>query len=837
MKKATLTLILIFLVAPLFVVTATPTNTAVPAEGTLTVQDNVPLNIFQEASDIQREVRVALYDEPSAAPPSYSYSGLWTTNVTLMEILLVDAGFSVTRLTAGEIDGNDTLRTALFDVFVMVDNNPRDSITDEVLNFWRGGGGILSLDGAVSFLCHFGVMVPASAGNHGHGLYWIYQSSTTQTVLSRHPVSQEFAIGHTFTDSLDWATFDWSALQGFTYSNEYTAITHTTTSTNWVNTLARDTERGGRVVQTFGDANPVAVGHDQMIIDAINWLCPRPKARVVFDYTHMPYYGIDAGDPYTGYSGERYAEWRDALVNRTYTVDKLYPSHEGNLTAENLAPYDVLVIAAPHWNFSAEEVDAVRDWVAGGGGLFLMGEANSFSIENDNINYLLNDFDMSLSSDEYTVFSFATSQFEMHPTLESVGSTHYQGGVYVNVTGDAYPLWYDGPNIINAAQEYGMGRVFLVGDINFPGNFIDYEDNVQYCVNLVNWLSAGSLLLYTTEPYSVNYYRTPVANALNELGIPFFLTSDEDYMNFSMMTGEWDLVVLDGPYYSVTSHYGDILDFVNSGGRLIMCSYQGSNFPSNPLWAALGVEIAGDMPDSSPIHIWDGLNPVFNLPHDYGALNFTPVEDYGNEGDLLTVFDNATAVAGLTMNYQDGNATIVLRNDGKTLLNSYLIDQFSGDLDNSTYADNYELWLNEIAYMLRPTIDEPADVEYVEGTTGHSIVWHPHSVYPAEYLIERDGGLVEHEPWVEDTVAIGIDGLATGTYVFVIAVSDRAGYTTIDEVIVTVTEVPTSPTPTTTPTGPPLPPLDPTLLLIIGAAAAGVIIIMLVMIMMKKKKS
>ena len=227
MNKAAILFILVFLFcAPLFTPTATPTNKAVVTEEKDMMQDNVPLNIFQEAADIQRVVRVALYDEPSASPPSYSYSGLWTTNITEIEIFLVNSGFEVTRLTAGEIDGNDTLRTGLFDVFVMVDNNPRDSITDEVLNFWRGGGGILSFDGAVSFLCHFGVMVPNSAGSHGYGTYWIYQWSQNQTVLNRHPVSQGFETGHYFTDDLDWAAFDWSALQGYQYSSEYTAITH-----------------------------------------------------------------------------------------------------------------------------------------------------------------------------------------------------------------------------------------------------------------------------------------------------------------------------------------------------------------------------------------------------------------------------------------------------------------------------------------------------------------------------------------------------------------------------------------------------------------------------------
>jgi hypothetical protein len=261
MKKAATLLILVFLVfTPLFATLVLPNNSVMTTEKEGIVQDNVPLNIFQDASDIQREIRVALYNETNATAPSYSYSGAWTTNVTLIRNLLVSAGFAVTLLTAEDIDGTDILRTALFDVFIMVDNNPRETITREVLDFWRGGGGILSFDGAVNFLCYYGVMVPDSAGNNGYGVYWTYQWSTNQSVSSRHPVSQTFMVGNTFTDYFDWATFNWSSLQGFSYSSEYAKITVTDTNPetgNWVNTLARNTVRGGRVVQSFGDCNPI----------------------------------------------------------------------------------------------------------------------------------------------------------------------------------------------------------------------------------------------------------------------------------------------------------------------------------------------------------------------------------------------------------------------------------------------------------------------------------------------------------------------------------------------------------------------------------------------------
>ncbi|TFH03071.1 MAG: DUF4350 domain-containing protein, partial [Candidatus Thorarchaeota archaeon] len=590
MKKAATLLILVFLIAPLFVVTSTPNFSGVTSEDKISVQNNVPLNIFQETSDIQRDIRVALYDEPNITQTSYSYSGLWTTNVTEIEILLVNAGFAVTRLTASEIDGNDTLRTALFDVFVMVDNTPRESITDEVLNFWRGGGGILSFDGAISFLCYFGVMVPNSVGDHGHGAYWTYQWSTNHTVASRHPVAGEVMIGNKYVDYLNWATFDWSSLQGFSYSSEYTKITVTDTGTNWASTLARDTVKGGRVVHTFGDCNPIAEHHDQMIIDAINWLCPRPIARVVFDYSHRPYYGIDAGDPDLGYSiTARFYEWREALVNRSYTVDKLYKSPEGNLTADNLAPYDVLIIAAPLWNFTTAEIATVTNWVAEGGGLILLGEQQTFIEENANVNYMLTGFGgaMSLHNVTYPGGSFSTSDSEMHPTLEYVSTIHMEGGVYVNITGDAYALWYNGPNIVCAAQEYGAGRVFLAGDINFLGQYIGNDDNKQYAINLVNWLSSGAapVLLYVDEPYSVNYYRTPVAQALNELGVDYYVTTTGEFLNLSMSLQPWYLVIVDNPWFALGPWYSDFRDYIATGGRFLMSGYQVDNNAASPLWS------------------------------------------------------------------------------------------------------------------------------------------------------------------------------------------------------------------------------------------------------------
>jgi hypothetical protein len=147
-------------------------------------------------------------------------------------------------------------------------------------------------------------------------------------------------------------------------------------------------------------------------------------------------------------------------------------------------------------------------------------------------------------------------------------------------------------------------------------------------------------------------------------------------------------------------------DFVKGGGRLIMSTFRVNNNPTHPLWARLGFAYNQSQPGSSSLYIWDPTHAIFNIPVDYGAPRFDPIRDYGDEGDLLRVYSNATSLAGYTASETENNTNLVLANNGKTLFNGYLIDQFTGDLDDSTYTDNFELWVNEISFIWAQIIAE-----------------------------------------------------------------------------------------------------------------------------------
>ncbi len=149
-----------------------------------------------------------------------------------------------------------------------------------------------------------------------------------------------------------------------------------------------------------------------------------------------------------------------------------------------------------------------------------------------------------------------------------------------------------------------------------------------------------------------------------------------------------------------------------------MSFYNVDYMPDHELWPLLGFSPASDLTTGVPVQIWNTEHLIFNFPISYGADNLTPIYDYGDEGDVLNVYDNATALAGVTLTLESNESIIVLRNNKQTLYNGFLIDEFNQDLDDPTYLDSYELWLNEIAFMLSPTINSPEDITIEYGTIG-----------------------------------------------------------------------------------------------------------------------
>ncbi|MFX0169731.1 MAG: hypothetical protein ACFE89_10300 [Candidatus Hodarchaeota archaeon] len=686
-----------------------------PSETTTTADNSAFFKDSLAATLPPNAIRVAIYDEPNTTAPSYTtVPGTINNNATQLAAMLNGYGFQTTLLDVHDIYDN-ALMTAHFDVLALVDNFPRENITNKVEDFWLAGGSLLVFDGAAEYLCYRGILPPETAGGSGNGVYWFYGSKDF-TVFTRHPVSKSYALSDNIDadDLYNYFYWDWPTMSGSSIGSYITRVAQTDDDPDGCSVLAFDPEdRGGKIVTFAYDfAHEALPSVHPMIRDAIQWLCPQPKARIAFDLTHEIYYGIDSWD-WDQYPTSDYEDWRNDLVSRGYLVDKLQPSTTGNLTETRLAPYDTLVVVAPGEDITAAERTAVTNWVTEGGSLLAMGDLIAINPQNQRINFLLANFDLHLNnSNNAPGVPGTASGITLHPTREGASDYFLTNGGLVNYSGNAQPLWgIDAGNIIIAADEHGTGRVVLTSDLNgFSNADIGSSSNERIAINVINWLSSAKarVLVLSNWPVTAPHiYRSPLALALNNLGIKYYLTGlgvpSIYYLNLSLHLYSWDLVIYNNPGYSMASAYLDeLLDYVDAGGYLIMSYFFADGNPTHPFWAKLGMEYNSTYSGEPPMYIWDSSHHIFNQPMPYGDTEFQALPGTSDDGDSFKVFSNATALAGLTSSDTPGNATIILRNDGRTLYNGYLIDCFYGDYDDSTYADNFELWMNEIAFIMAP---------------------------------------------------------------------------------------------------------------------------------------
>lgn len=102
-----------------------------------------------------------------------------------------------------------------------------------------------------------------------------------------------------------------------------------------------------------------------------------------------------------------------------------------------------------------------------------------------------------------------------------------------------------------------------------------------------------------------------------------------------------------------------------------------------------------------------------------------------------------------------------------------------------------------------PNIDNPDDVEYNEGRVGNYFAWHTTEAHPMDYVIYLDDAVLTSGALndTRETITVFVDGLSVGTHNYTLLVTDMAGNSAVDTVIVTVNEgTGTTPTSTTTPT-------------------------------------
>ena len=170
---------------------------------------------------------------------------------------------------------------------------------------------------------------------------------------------------------------------------------------------------------------------------------------------------------------------------------------------------------------------------------------------------------------------------------------------------------------------------------------------------------------------------------------------------------------------------------------------------------------------------------------------------------------------------------------------SYIDDVFVRSY--SVYIPQHDAYgseeINPIVDQILPVLSHPADVTFEVGETGYELTWTITDDNPLNYTVWKQDELYDFGDWDSSpmNVTVSLDGLDVGEYIFSMVALDHYINLNFDQVIVTVTAIPTSPTSSTTPTPTDGPLGEPPDLLAIGIAAGSLAIILIVVVLIIKR--
>ncbi len=675
------------------------------------------------AASTYSNIRVAIYYEPNKTAPAYTggFGGTIHNDTTVLEEILGTQDFQISLLTTAQIT-NHELITANYDVFILCDQYPRTEILNLIVDFWRGGGGLITFDGSSLFLAYKGILPREAIGSTGHGTYWYYTAYNCR-FESEHPISVGYQEDQVIPVHVgNFFRWNWTALSGTSIAADMTRIASSEDDPNTALILAYDpSDRGGRIVTIGHDLVTVSTSElNQLIFNSIAWVCPHPKARILYDLSHNPLHGIDIYDPNCTSAGNYFELVRDTWVSNKYCVDKFYPDNSAGITTEILAQYDILWLNLIQYNFSAAEILDVRSWVENGGSLLICGDNPNPSLHP--YYYIINNItetwglSINLTTSPSGLY---TERLSPHLLTEGITQITAASPGVVNYHSPAYPIWNSSNHQpLVCVVEPGTGKVILIADIEVLSNnrLLNYASNVRFAENIMNWFSSNEaeVLIYEDGYFGANLHRTPACLALNQFGIKYVFTRSFDVFNLTLNSKDWALVVFDNPGENSDSYASELLGYVQSGGKLIFSSWRADRTAFQPFMQYIGLQI--DTVYASPQTIQSSIShQIFRYPHLFSE--FTPGgpnHGYSYEAISVVCYSNATALASLTPTFGITETMITQSLSGRVFYNGLLFDSYTDDGDNSYTGDNYELMVNEIAYFFSipdsPIITTPSQI-------------------------------------------------------------------------------------------------------------------------------
>jgi len=205
----------------------------------------------------------------------------------------------------------------------------------------------------------------------------------------------------------------------------------------------------------------------------------KDKKKILWDNAHAAQHGVPGN----------YSTFIEILRQEGYIVE----TAETELTSSLLSNFDLLVTVDPTKAFTPEEVEAIIEFVATGGGLWVMGEWFPRWEGQELVNAFLSPLGITMNKDAIGGQPFMALQ--PHPVSEGVSSIQLWDFASLTLSETAVPIGLIDSRVILAANEFGCGRVLVIGDeivVSQFNNWLFQADNLTFGLNAVAWLTSAS---------------------------------------------------------------------------------------------------------------------------------------------------------------------------------------------------------------------------------------------------------------------------------------------------------------------------------------------------------
>lgn len=424
-------------------------------------------------------------------------------------------------------------------------------------------------------------------------------------------------------------------------------------------------------------------------------------------------------------------------------------------------------------------------------------------------------------------------QLVVYDTVEISGNTI--GLTVVNHNGQTLNQIWDAIEIydLDSPEWVLVDEVFVVScraRLMYDGHVLGAGDDIAISAEWADW---NGTHFNISMFYSVTGDRIFNITAGNDssFGISFLGNSLETLTHVTNLPAISDLsssfVVSDALYTGVDSgpplwiHWDPLndpvppsFDFTIEGTYIlswnVTSSWSGLEVVSGATMGSFVCNLESGLPYSSSNHtytIWVSNGAGFSssiivyvFVHDYIAPTVSDHPDIdATEGylgqninwigldlhpSLYEIIRNGTTISSGTWNSSSEYITVSI--DGLAM-GTYVFIITLYDVVGNSVQDTVSVSVEDIA---DPYINHPTDVVMAEGELGSIIVWNGSDVHPDQYEITLDGVLFSSGQWNSSSeyLNVSLDGLAMGTYVFIVTLYDELGNSVQDTVLVDVND-------------------------------------------------